>query len=91
VNGRPEPSSNEEVDYDRDEHGDRRGAKSPRLETPLGNGRHRLLIETARIQRPHDPDLRRASIGGDDRFQHDGTLNPVEERLAGADGFDFFD
>ena len=39
------PLANPEADVDRDEHIDRRGPKTPRLEAPLGNRRHGFPIE----------------------------------------------
>jgi hypothetical protein len=38
-------SANNEVELDPDEHVDRRGPQTSRLEPPLGNSRHGLFIE----------------------------------------------
>ena len=84
-------SANQEVEHDRDEHVDRRGAKTSRLEPPLGNGRHGFFVEAPCVQRTDDTDLRRASVGCDDDFQHNRALNAVWERLARVLGLDFFD
>src|SRR6476646_471420 len=40
-------SANEEVELDRDEHVDRPGPETSRLEPPLGNGRHGFFIEAS--------------------------------------------
>ena len=63
------------------EHIDRRARQTARLKSPSGNCRHGFLIEAAAVQRPDDSDLRRPSVTGDDRFQHNGALDSVSERL----------
>ena len=70
-------SAKNEVELDPDEHVDRRGPKTSRLEPPLGNGRDRFFIEAPCVQRTDDTDLRRASVGCDDDFQHHRALDSL--------------
>ena len=70
-------SANNEVELDPDEHVDRRGGKTSRLEPPLGNGRHGFFVEAPYVQRADDVNLRRASVGCDDDFQHHRALNSL--------------
>src|SRR5881398_1297956 len=84
-------SANQEIDLDRDEHVHGRGAKSPRLEPPLSDGGDGFCVETPRVQRPDDPDLRRASVSSDDGFQHNRALNSISECVTGVLGLRLFD
>ena len=54
VNALTQRSANNEVELDPDEHVDRRGPKTSRLEPPLGNGRHGFFVEAPYVQRTDD-------------------------------------
>ena len=70
---------NLEVEHDGYEHVHRCAGETTRLEAPLRHGCDGLLVESIRIQRSNHSDLRWTTFARDDKLQHDGALNFVQQ------------
>ena len=64
-----------EVDADRAQDVDWGAGETTRLESPLGHGGDRLLIESSRIEGAEDPDLRGTSFARHDGLEEHAALD----------------
>src|SRR5579864_4170299 len=80
--------SNPEIEHDGHEDVDRLSGEAAGLEPPLADRDGRLLVQSARIERSDNPNVRRTAGRANHELDDDRALNLLEQCLARVGGFD---